>query len=50
MLVLAYGFPDLIGLSQYHQGNVAWAPEADVMVGWGLCHIPEGMVILLLLG
>ena len=32
------------------QENVTWVPEADVMVGWGLCHILERMVILLLLG
>ena len=34
-LVLACGFPDLICLSQDLQENVAWVPEADVMVGWG---------------
>ena len=49
-LVLAYEFPDLVCLSQDLQENVAWAPEADVMVGWGLYHILERMVNLLLLG
>ena len=39
--MLAYEFPDLVCLSQDLQGNVAWALEADVMVGWGLYHKPE---------
>ena len=43
-------FPDLICPSQDLQGNIAWVLEADVMVGWDLYHIPEKMVILLLLG
>ena len=30
------GFPDLICLSQDLQENVAWVPEADIMVGQGL--------------
>ena len=49
-LVLAYEFPDLICLSQNLQGNAAWLLEADVVVGWGLYHILERMVILQLLG
>ena len=43
------GCPDLICLSQDLQENIAWVPEVDVMVGWGPCHIPDRMVILLLL-
>ena len=48
--MLAYGFPDLICLSKDLQGNTAWVLEADVVVGWGLCHKLERMVILQLLG
>ena len=47
--MLAYGFPNLTCQSQDLQENVAWVPEVDVMAGWGLCHIPTKMVILLLL-
>ena len=36
--MLAYEFLDLICQSQDLQGNTAWAPEAKVMEGWGLCH------------
>ena len=48
--MLAYEFPDLTCLSQDLQGNIASVLEADVMVGWGLYHRLERMVILQLLG
>ena len=47
--MLAYEFPDLICQSQDLQGNVTLVLRADVVVGWGLCHKLERMVILQLL-
>ena len=47
--MLAYEFPDLICLSQDLQENVALVLEADVVLGWGLCHKVERRVILHLL-
>ena len=46
----AYKPPVLICLSQDLQGNIAWILEADVVVGWGLYHKLERMVILQSLG
>ena len=43
-------FPDLVCQSQDLQGNIAWVPRSDVVVGWGLYHKLERMVILQLQG
>ena len=49
LLVLVCDFLGLTYENQDPQENVAWVPEVDVVAGWGLCHIPEKMVILPLL-
>ena len=49
MALKAYEFPDLICLSQDLQGIIAWVLEADVALGWDLCHKLKRMAILQLL-